>query len=177
MSHQRIAVELKAMMETDQDMRERNPQDGKMWDEEVDKMNTARMREIVATIGWPTISKYGERAAHAAWLLVQHADEDPEFQEEVLAHMKGLPDGEVSKQDIAFLEDRVRVNTGRPTLYGTQFYNDPQGIFGPQSIEDRDTLDERRAAVGLGNFAEYEKEIREVDRVRQERMRAVMEDK
>lgn len=176
-NYPQIVAELKAMAETDQDMRKRNPQDDKMWDEEVDKRNTARMREIVATVGWPTISKYGERAAHAAWLLVQHADQDPEFQEKVLALMRDLPDGEVSKQDIAFLEDRVRVNTGRPTLYGTQFYNDQQGIFGPQPIEDRDTLDERRAAVGLGNFAEYEKEIREVDRVRQERMRAVREDK
>ncbi len=147
------------------------------WDMEIDRRNTARMKEIVAAIGWPTISKYGEQVAHAAWLLVQHADKDPLLQEEVLSLMKNLPDGEVLKQDIAFLEDRVRVNNGRPTLYGTQFYNDPQGEFGPQPIEDRGTLDERRAAVGLGSFAEYEKEIQEADKARQDLLRIAERDK
>ena len=113
-----LGQELSRMFDEDQTMRLSGT-----WDIEVGKRNTARMKEIVATFGWPTISKYGEQAAHAAWLLVQHADEDPQFQEKVLALMKDLPE-EVSKQDVAYLEDRVRVNTGRPTLYGTQFYND-----------------------------------------------------
>ena len=160
------------MFDEDQTMRRSGS-----WDTEIDKRNTVRMKEIVAVHGWPTISKYGEEAAHAAWLLVQHADEDSKFQEEVLALMKNLPDVEVSKQDIAYLEDRVRVNTGRPTLYGTQFYNDEQGVLAPRPIEDKDRLDERRAATGLGSFAEYEKEIQEVDKARQEQLRIAEADK
>ncbi len=168
-----LSKELLRMFDEDQAIR-RSPTSAML---EIDKRNTARVKEIVATSGWPTISKYGEQAAHAAWLLVQHADNDPQFQGKALALMRDLPDGEVSRQDIAYLEDRVRVNTGRPTLYGTQFYNDSQGVFGPHPIEGRDTLDERRAAVGLGPFAEYEKEIRELDKAHQERVRAADEDR
>lgn len=135
------------------------------------------MKEIVAAIGWPTISKYGEQAAHAAWLLIQHADEDPLLQEEVLALMKDLPAGEVSKKDIAYLEDRVRVNTGRPTLYGTQFYNNSQGKFGPRPIEDLEKLEERREIAGLDSFEKYEKEIQQADKTRRKHMRPTEENK
>lgn len=160
-----LGQELLYMFDEDQAMRMSGA-----WDAEVDQRNTARMKEVVEAFGWPIISKFGERVVHAAWLLVQHADADPVFQEEVLSLMKALPDGEVLKQDIAYLEDRVRVNTGRPTLYGTQFYNDDRGAFGPRPIENPKTLDERRTAMGLGLFAEYDKEIRGVDKKRQEQM-------
>lgn len=90
--------------------------------------------------------------------------------------MKGLPEGEVSKQDMAYLEDRVRVNTGRATLYGTQFYNDDHGQFGPRPIENPEALNERRAAAGLSPFEEYEREMRQVDKERQERMKKSEED-
>ena len=158
-----LVEELLRMFDEDQAMRVSGT-----WDMELDKRNTARMKEIIAVSGWPTISKFGEQAANAAWLLVQHADEDPQFQEKVLALMKGLHDGEVSRQDIAFLEDRVRVNTGRPILYGTQFYNDSQGKFGPRPIEDPEKLEEHRAAMGLDSFEEYEKEMQQVNKKRQE---------
>ncbi len=167
-----VARELIRMSDADQAMR-----NSATWDSEVDARNIARMKEVVANMGWPAISKVGDRAASAAWLLVQHADRDPAFQQECLALMRSLPPGEVQKRHIAYLEDRVRVNTGRPTLYGTQFYNNKQGAFGPRPIEDQDTLDERRAAAGLGPFAEYEKKLRQIDEERQEQLRATRKDK
>jgi hypothetical protein len=50
--------------------------------EPVDRANTARLREIVAEHGWPGHRLVGEEAAHAAWLLAQHAP--PQFQEQCL---------------------------------------------------------------------------------------------
>lgn len=47
-----IASEIEAMATVDQDMRERS-QTEDYWDESVDAKHTARMREIVAQIGWP----------------------------------------------------------------------------------------------------------------------------
>jgi hypothetical protein len=55
--------------------------------------------------------------------------------------------------------DRVRVNAGRPRLYGTQNGMSVAG-FGPQPIVCPDRLDERRAAVGLPPVAEYDAEMR-----------------
>ena len=122
---------------------------------------TARMKEIVAQIGWPAASKFGRHTAHLAWLLVQHADQDVDFQRECLRLMREAPEGEVSRADVAYLEDRVRVHEGRPQLYGTQFHTDERGELVPRPIEDPGRLDERRAAAGLQPLAEYEQLIRQ----------------
>jgi hypothetical protein len=119
------------------------------------------MKEIVREIGWPTISKVGKVASNMAWLLVQHADHDSAFQEDCLNILKKVDGGDINKRNIAYLEDRVRVNTGRPTLYGTQFFQNPEGSFGPREIEDKENLNKRRAEMGLEPFEEYEQKMRE----------------
>lgn len=147
-----IATEITAMYEADQNMRIKAEEDDSTWDDAIDPRNTARMKEIVEQIGWPTISKVGERASGNAWLLVQHADKDVEFQRHCLELMKAEQAGEVALHDIAYLEDRVRVNTGRPQLYGTQFRW--EGSKPIQNIEDIENVDQRRAGVGLDTLAE-----------------------
>ena len=149
-----IAGEIRKRSAADQEMRK----SGK-WDSSIDIDNTQRMKEIVEQIGWPTISKVGSNASNMAWLLVQHADHDHEFQQMCLDLMKVQPTEEVSASNIAYLEDRVRVGAGRPQLYGTQFYVDEAGNFGPRPIEDPDTLDERRKVAGLEPFSEYVRTI------------------
>lgn len=156
-SFQSIASEIIQMSERDQVMRKSG-----MWDSSVDIENTKRMKEIIEQIGWPTISKVGERASDRAWLLAQHADLDHQFQQTCLDLMKVLPAGEIKPANIAYLEDRVRIGEKRPQLYGTQFYTDEKGNFGPKPIEDLDHIDERRKAVGLGTMAEYTRTIEQI---------------
>jgi hypothetical protein len=50
----------------------------------VDADNLAWLKEVVAEVGWPGQSMVGEDGAHAAWLLAQHADQDPAFQRRCL---------------------------------------------------------------------------------------------
>ena len=147
---QQIAHEMIEMAEVDQAMRHSGT-----WDASVDQKNTARMKEIVAEIGWPTISKVGPQGASVAWLLVQHAVHDREFQNSCLALMKAEPVDEVEPRHIAYLEDRIRVFEQRPQLYGTQFHTDTNGELVPFPIEDPEHVDQRRAEVGLGTFASY----------------------
>lgn len=161
-----IANELLARAETDQALRTAYPMTNE-WDDSVDEMNTARLKEIVAEHGWPTVKSVGEKAASAAWILVQHADRDPEFQQHCLKLMKQVPEGEVLVWNVALLEDRVRVNTNRPQLYGSQFTLQ-EGQFGPRiGIEDVEHLDERRATVGLEPFEEYNRGMRRMYEERQ----------
>jgi hypothetical protein len=145
-----IANEIIAMSEADQAMRK-----SEVWDETVDVKNTLSMKQIIAEVGWPTVSKVGLTASQMAWLLVQHADHDREFQRTCLALMKAHPAGEVDVQNIAYLEDRVRVGEGRQQLYGTQFHTNEQGDLEPFPIEDQEHVDVRRAEVGLSTLAEY----------------------
>lgn len=147
-----IASEIKQMVEADQAMRKKW-EAGDFSDDKLDLIHTDRMKAIVAEVGWPTISKVGQEGAHNAWLLVQHADHDVAFQAHCLELMQEVPANEVDQVDIAYLEDRVRVNQGRPQLYGTQFTQENDQHV-PQPIEDADTVDERRAVLGLGPLSE-----------------------
>jgi hypothetical protein len=163
-NREKIGKEILERVARDQEMQQRDMQDEEVWDSSVDEQNTLAMKHIIATVGWPTISVFGAEVASAAWLLVQHADHDPVFQQQCSDLMKQLKDGEVKRIDIAYLEDRVCVNTGRGQLYGTQFGEvfDEKGVvvaYGPKPIEDEANIDARRAELGLESFAEYSHHI------------------
>jgi hypothetical protein len=127
---QSIAGEIKKMIEVDLEMRDRADANmGVIEDEEdnkIDIANTSRMKEIINSIGWPCISKVGAEAASDAALIVRHADHDVEFQIRCLELMEELPEEEVDPRDVAYLEDRVRVNMGELQIYGTQFFINPK---------------------------------------------------
>lgn len=151
-----LADELVQMGERDQEMR-----NSQKWDAEVDIRNTQRLKQIIREIGWPSISKVGREAANYAWLLAQHADHDVAFQRDCL-HLMQQSMNDVDATTVAYLEDRVRVNEGRPQLYGTQYYEDEQGVFGPKPIEQPDEVDERRKVVGLEPLAQYDRAMRQL---------------
>jgi hypothetical protein len=130
---------------------------------EADCARAARLDEIVALHGWPGRSLVGADGASAAWIIAQHADHDPAFQERMLELLQAaVACGEASLRHAAYLTDRVCVNRGRPQIYGTQFGGSAE-TYGPQPIADRSGLDERRTAVGLEPFAEYEQHMRTVE--------------
>jgi hypothetical protein len=165
-----LANELIKMAEIDRAMRSKHLEANNEWDASIDEHHTKRLQEIVKQYGWPTISSVGKEAASAAWLLVQHADLYPDFQQECLALIYALSDGDIAPDNLAFLEDRVRVNTHRPQLYGTQF-SIRKGAFGPLPIEDFESLGERRVVIGLKPFEDYVTEMREVYDRHQEAIR------
>jgi hypothetical protein len=122
-----------------------------------DAANRQRLKEIVKEHGWPGKTLVGADGANAAWLLVQHSDADVAFQKECLALMEAAGDGEVSRQDVAYLTDRVLVNEKKKQRYGTQMGMN----FEPQPIEDPENVDKRRAEIGLPPLAEYVNDARE----------------
>jgi uncharacterized protein DUF6624 len=122
---------------------------------EIDEANTKWLKEIVAKYGWPGKTLVGADGAHDAWLLVQHADRDREFQKKCLDLMKPLvAKDEVAKTDFAYLTDRVLVAQKKKQLYGTQFTR-VNGKMEPQPIEDEANVDKRRAEMGMSSLSEY----------------------
>jgi len=148
-----IATELSDRKKVDQDMRMEYTGGRSPMNPEVDIGNTARMREIVAEIGWPTVAKVGLEGADAAWVLVQHADRDVAFQKECLALMKELPLREVGARNLAMLEDRVMVAESGTQKYGTQF-EQRDGKHIPRTIIEPEGVDERRLEMGLVTLQE-----------------------
>ncbi|MEZ5977907.1 MAG: DUF6624 domain-containing protein [Planctomycetota bacterium] len=180
-----IRAELLAMAARDQEVREVDL--GSIEESErraeferrraVDRENTARLAAIVDAHGWPAATWAGEDGAHAAWLLVQHADQDPAFQRRCLPLLEeAARRGEGELADVAYLTDRVLTAGGRPQLYGTQYESardaegrtllDAEGnfVYEPPLVVDAEHLDERRAAMGLGPWREYEAAVAEVQR-------------
>ena len=126
----------------------------------VDAKHTARMKNIIKQHGWPGHSLVDKDGAHAAWLLVQHAD--AAFMEECLPLLeRAAKASEAAMQDYAYLLDRVRMNRGEPQLYGSQFKIDADGKLVLHPIEDGEHVDTRRKAVGLQPLAEYQRKARE----------------
>ena len=132
----------------------------------LDRAHSARVKEIIDDIGWPTNSKVGAQASSQAWLIIQHAGHDQPLMQRALDLMEPhFGTGEINDQNYALLFDRVNLIDGRPQRYGTQgamVTIDGVQYHGFQPIEDVEHVDERRASVGLGPLAEYGQRLRQV---------------
>lgn len=127
----------------------------------IDAENMVWLKDVISKKGWPGKSLVGGQGAKDAWILIQHADADREFQQLCLRKMESLPQGEVDPRDVAYLTDRVLVGTGKKQKYGTQaIYRD--GKFVPNPIENEAEVDQRRKAVGLEPLDEYLKFMEQI---------------
>lgn len=122
-----------------------------------DMQHTARLKALVDAKGWPTISKVGGWAATAAWLIVDHADENPDVQAELLSVMEqAVLDGEATATGFATATDRHLMSAGRPQRYGTLgILNGGTKTLHPRRMEDPSDVDVRRARIGLAPLADF----------------------
>jgi hypothetical protein len=125
----------------------------------IDRTNTLRMKVLLKQCGWPITSKYGKDASADAWLLIQHADQDRQFQREALQLLEqAVRAGEARGGDLAYLSDRLAVSDGLPQPYGTQFkgVENCKMILAP--IDSREAVNARRRAIsGMPTLEEYER--------------------
>jgi hypothetical protein len=127
----------------------------------VDRRNGIEVRKIFFKYGFPNYDLVGTRGSSNFWLLVQHQDSDPKFQDSVLTAMKiEAEKGKASLIDYAYLIDRVKLNTGEKQIYGTQMQLNSDGTsYKTQPVIEPEKLNERRALVGLDTIEEYIKLI------------------
>ncbi len=128
----------------------------------MDYDHTAKMKEIIAVHGWMSISKFGAPTDAQAWLLVQHADHDPIFQMDCLDLLQSLVvKQETSKQNYAYLYDRVALAQGNKQKYGTQCFVLDSGevVLRPHEGTIHD-LASHRKEVGLMPIENYLEQIR-----------------
>lgn len=95
---------------------------------------------------WPTREVVGAAGARAVWALVQR---DTALERAALRRMMEAGPGASVPADVAVLEDRVRLLSGRKQLYGTQMRSEGGGPPRPLAIEDSAHVDLRRIAAGL----------------------------
>jgi len=147
-----IAKELIEMAQHDLQVRDKLIKEGKLSVgynpemESVHKKNAARLNEIINVIGYPTRLIVGEEASNAAWLIVQHAISEPALMKKCYG-LLSESDGEVNRENLAYLHDRICYFEGRPQKYGTQFDN--RGIY---PVEDKEEMIRLRKELKLGDI-------------------------
>jgi hypothetical protein len=155
-THAALSAELEQMRARDQEARRASissPNPANMAAVgSVDAANLPRLKSIVAQFGFPTLAMVGRDGVQAAWLLTQHADDDPAFQKHVLALIKSAATDDVRPGDVAMLSDRIRIHEGKPQRFGSNF---DLRTMKPTPIEDPEHVDERRAQVHLMPMADY----------------------
>jgi len=134
------------------------------------EFNTAQLELMLEGRGWFRDDKDGDGAGNLAWLIAQHADQKPEFQEQALKLIEaelGAPG--VSKSNYAYLYDRVQVrfidgdeNSDRLQRYGTQGRCIGPGVWEPHPLEDPDRIDDLRAEVDLGPLEDYKARFKDI---------------
>lgn len=125
----------------------------------IDADNLGYMKALIDKHGWPGYGLVGDDGAMAAFVLVQHAYEDHEFQKKCLALLtEAVSRKDAPASDMALLTDRVLMFEGKPQIYGSQFRT-VDGKLEMYPVEDEANLDARRKLVGLPPMAEYVKQM------------------
>ena len=124
--------------------------------ERIDNLNLKFLKILLIENEWISISKFGEIADNHAWLLVQHADNNIEFQTKALGILEQMyQQGETAPKHYGYLFDRVAKNRGKPQRYGTQGVFNKEGVWVPNSIENPHELNDRRTTLIMGSFEDY----------------------
>lgn len=114
-------------------------------------------KKIIKEYGWPKQSQIGKDGQNNLWILVQHADQDIEFQKLALSAMEKLKDTkELNLENYAFLYDRVQCNLNYKQLYGTQVLWTSHGkAKGFRTIIKEYMVNKRRKKIGLSPLEVY----------------------
>jgi hypothetical protein len=123
----------------------------------MDERLLAELLPMVPADGWFRKSVYGEQAASAAFLIIQHSDIE-QWRRFVPVLEPLVATGEINGSQYGLMYDRLAVNEGRPQRYGTQMTcKAGKWVIDRENLEDPDNADARRAAIGFpGTLAEYE---------------------
>lgn len=111
------------------------------------------LKPILETSDFPTDDRFGEGTMRSLFMITQHADEDVAFQVKMLHEFQSRQ-ASISKQSLAMLTDRVKMNQGELQIYGSQLQC-KDGRYQPKPVVDLENLDQRRASVGLEPFEDY----------------------
>jgi hypothetical protein len=123
--------------------------------DQVDDAAEAEVLRLVPAEGWFARSKYGEEAARAAFLIIQHSTIE-NWRRFLPVIERFVARGEADGNSYALLYDRLATSEGRPQRYGSQS-RCVDGEMQPYPLEDSARVDEFRRQMRLDpvSFAEY----------------------
>jgi hypothetical protein len=114
------------------------------------------LKEIIHQYGLPTYRLVGKAASDNFLTMVNHGFSDIPFQEQIAK----LAQPEVSRDNIsgpalAMMIDKMRINSDRQQLYGSQLTYDSAGHAMPVNLYKPRKVDKRRKKMKMNPIAEY----------------------
>jgi len=141
---QNKAFILQAVYERDQDMRK----NGSIIPN-IDSENLATVISLIENCGMPTLAEVSENQMNAIWLVFQHSNNAN--RKKYLPMLKVAADkGDLSRRQIALMEDRILMLDGKPQIYGTQIINN--SIY---NLIEPEKVNKRRAEIGFEPLEDY----------------------
>jgi hypothetical protein len=176
--YEELRAELLSMAEEDRETRDKLLHSGQLPKNNyspvmklVHEKNNARIKEIIEQFGWTGKNLVGEDGCEAAWIIVQHAVLEPDFQQWCVPLLESaVAAGEAPLWQLAYLKDRVLKMRGEPQLYGTQYVSSESGKSVPYKIYDEANVDARRREAGLPTMEENTKRIAREDELLNEKL-------
>lgn len=156
--NQDLTDELKRMEKVDQiaayipqdEYTKMSKKEWKSFKDSVFSTHQKRISEIFNEFGFVGYDLAGKGGSDNFWVLVQHSDHLPKFQEKVLEEMKKQVSNEnATPEYYGYLVDRVHINVGKEQVYGTQFDYNKFGQAFPKNLTDTTGINDRRISLGL----------------------------
>lgn len=134
----------------------------KVWDvflkmrDSVDLENQDKIKRLYSKYGYLGYDKIGEKETRF-WISIQHADNDIQFQQEMLKVLKKeIRKKNADRSHYAMLEDRIAVNQKKKQRFGSQVtYNKIGQAIPKYGLIDSTKVDEWRAQYNLPSFKKY----------------------
>lgn len=120
----------------------------------VDTANTARVLEMLEATDFDALNAASPYGADEAIGILHHSGDIAVLRRALELIEPAALAGDFSGQTYALLYDRVAVHEDRPQRYGTQG-GCVAGRHDIYNVEDPETIDERRARMGLEPFDDY----------------------
>lgn len=120
-----------------------------------DSINELEVTKILDERGWLGSDLIGQQGNITLFLVIQHAGLD--VQKKYLPMLKdAVRKGNAQPSNLALLEDRVALRSGKPQIYGSQIGQDPDTKkYELQPMIEPRKVNERRASVGLDSIEDY----------------------
>jgi|GEM_PF-1985091 len=127
-----------------------------------DSVNLVKVDSLISKYGWLGPDQVGSDGNATIFAVIQHSG--LKTQKRYLPLMReAVKEGKAKAKHLALLEDRVALGEGRKQIYGSQLSFPGYAVL---PLENPDSVDIRRASVGLEPLGVYLKECCNVDTVK-----------